>query len=54
MSRIKRMFEHAYDVNVRPTKKQRIIQLTNNQKTPNSNVRKIDVLISEIDDMLGQ
>ena len=54
MSRIKKVFGDIYEVNVRPTKKQRIIQLTNNQKIPNSNMHKIDALISEIDDMLRQ
>ena len=54
MSRNDKMFEDAYEINVRPTEKQRIAQLTNNQKIPNSNMRKIDALISEIDDMLGQ
>ena len=54
MSRMKKMFGDVYDVNVRPTRKQRIIQLTNNQKIPNSNIRKIDALISEIDRILKQ
>ena len=52
MSQDEKMFEDIYEINIRPTTKQSIIQLTNNQKIPNSNIHKINALISEIDDML--